>query len=156
MNLKSLLKNRTIRNTSWIIGGKVVYMLLSFVVGVFTANYLGPSNQGLIDYAQAFTVFFYSVCTLGISSIIVKNFIDNPDEQGQTLGTALVLRLISSLISMLLIIGIVVAIDYGEKTTIIVVMLVSTSVCFQVVDAFNEWFQNRLQSKYSSIATLIG
>ena len=156
MNIKSLLKNKTVKNTGWLIGGKVAYTILSFVVGVFTANYLGPSNQGLIDYAMAFTVFFYSICTLGISSIIVKNFIDYPEEEGKTLGTAIGLRFISSFISMVIIIGIVLVADYGEKTTIIVAVLVSSSLCFQVFDAFNEWFQNRLESKFSSIATLIG
>ena len=146
MNIKALFNNKTVKNTWWLIGGRVAYSALSFVVGVITANYLGPSNQGLIDYATAFTTFFYSVCTLGISSIIVKNFVDYPDEEGTTLGTAIVLRFISSLISMILIIGIVLIVDHGEKTTILVTVLVSISLCFTVFDAFNEWFQNRLQS----------
>ena len=156
MKLGSLLKNKTVKNASWIIGGKVVHMLLSFFVGIFTARYLGPANQGLIDYASAYTIIFHSICTLGIDSIIVKNYIDHPDEQGETLGTAIVLRLISSLISVGLILGIVAVMDKGEKITLIVVALYSLSVIFNVFDSFGSWFQNRLQSKYPTIATLIG
>lgn len=156
MKIGSLLKNKTIKNTAWIIGGKVLYMVLSFVVGIFTARYLGPSNQGLIDYATAYTTVFHSICTLGIDSIIVKNFIDHPDEQGLTLGTTIVLRLISSFISVVVIVGIVALVDMGERTTLIVVSLCSMSVVFNVFASIGSWFQNRLQSKYSSIATLVG
>ena len=156
MKLKSLFKNKTVKNVEWIVGGKIVQMALSFLVGVFTARYLGPSNQGLIDYATAYTTVFHSLCTLGIDSVIVKNFVDYPDEQGVTLGSAIGARLISSIISLILIVGIVAVVDMGETTTLIVVSLCSMSVVFNVFSSIDSWFQNRLQSKFSSIATLVG
>ena len=105
--LQSLRKNKVVKNAGWIIGGKVANKLLAFVVGIFAARYLGPSNYGLINYAAAYATFFASLCTLGINSVIVKNFVDHPDQQGETIGTTLLLRAISSLLSALAIIGIV-------------------------------------------------
>ena len=147
--------NKEFRNAGWIIGGKVVQMLISFFVGILTARYLGPSNYGLLNYAGAYTAFFTPLCTLGINSIIVKNFVDNPNEQGQTIGTTLILRGVSSFLSAITIIGIVSFIDYGEQTTIVVTALCSCALIFQIFDTINYWFQSKHQSKVTSMVTLI-
>lgn len=149
--LQSLRKNKVVKNAGWIIGGKVANKLLAFVVGIFAARYLGPSNYGLINYAAAYAAFFASLCTLGLNSVIVKNFVDHPDQQGETIGTTLLLRAISSLLSALAIIGIVSVVDRGERLTIVVVALYSIGLIFQVFDTLNYWFQARLQSKYSAL-----
>ena len=84
MKIRDLLSSKVTRNASWIIAGRVYHMLLAFFVGLLTARYLGPSNFGLINYAATYTSFFASFCTLGINSVIVKNFVDHPDEEGET------------------------------------------------------------------------
>ena len=135
--------------------GRVAHMVLSFVIGLLTARYLGPSNFGIINYAGAYTTFFMAFCTLGINSVIVKNFIDYPEEEGETLGTTILLRSISSLISIGVIVGIVSVVDRNDTVTIFVVFLYSLSLIFQVFDTINYWFQSKLMSKYYAIATLI-
>lgn len=153
--IKRLLHNRVVKNAGWLIGGKVLQMLINLFVGLITARYLGPSNYGLINYAAAYTAFFASICTLGINSVIVKEFVDNPDQDGTIIGTSLVLRAISSFLSALTIIGISLVVDAGEPTTIIVVVLSSVGVLFQIFETFNYWFQSKLQSRTTAIATLI-
>lgn len=146
---------RVAKNAGWIIAGKVYHLLLSFFIGLLTARYLGPDNYGLINYAALYTSFFTSLCTLGINSIIVKNFVDHPDEEGEALGSALLLRAVSSFLSAVMIIAFVGIIDSGEPLTITVVALCSLSLLFQIFDTINYWFQSRLNSKYSAIATAI-
>ncbi|MBO7187804.1 MAG: flippase [Clostridia bacterium] len=156
MGLTSLLKNKTVKNAGWIIGGKIAYMAMSFIVGLLTARYLGPSSYGLISYATAYVTFFHAFCTLGITNILVKKFVDSPDEEGVTIGTTLVLRGISSLLSIGVIVGIVAIVDKGENLTVLVALLCSLGVMFQIFDTINYWFQRRLKSKYSSLASLVG
>ena len=86
---KTLRKSKVARNASWIIAGKMVQMILAFIVGILTTRYLGPEKYGLINYASAYITFFASLCSLGINSIIIKNFVDYPSEKGETLGTAI-------------------------------------------------------------------
>lgn len=155
MNLIKTLKNKTVKNAGWIVGGHLANKIMSFVVGIFTARYLGPDNFGLINYAAAYTAFFASLCNLGIGSIIIKDFSDNPDEEGEALGTALVLRAISSFLSALMIVGIVSIVDKDEPLTILVAALSSIGLLFQIFDAFNQWFQYGLKSKYYAVATVI-
>lgn len=150
-----LLKNRTVQNAGWLIMGRVVHVLLSFVIGLLSARYLGPSNYGLINYATAYTTFFTAFCTLGINSVLVKNFIDNPQEEGQAIGTTLILRLVSSVLSLITIAGIVRLIDGNDKVALTVVTLYSLGLVFHIFDTFNYWFQSKLLSKYYAIATLI-
>lgn len=153
--IKNFLRNKNIKNAGWLIFGKVIQMGISFFVGILTARYLGPSNYGLINYAAAYTAFFFSVCTLGINSVIVKEFVDNPSKEGKILGTSLILRGISSVFSAITIITISSMLDSNEPITKTVVILYTISLIFQIFDMFNYWFQSRLQAKYTAIASLI-
>jgi O-antigen/teichoic acid export membrane protein len=150
-----MIHNGVVKNAGWIVAGKIVQMLINLVVGLLTARYLGPSNFGLIGYANAYTTFFTCICTLGINSIIVKEFFDHPGEEGKILGTSLGLRAVSSLFSAFLIMGISSFMDAGEPETKLVVALCSISLVFNIFELLNYWFQSRLQSKKTAIAALI-
>lgn len=80
---------------------------------------------------------------------------DHPDEEGETVGSAIILRTISSVLSVVMMMCITFIADNGEKTTNIVVFLCGIGVIFQVMDTLDYWFQSRLESKYSAFATVI-
>lgn len=153
--MKLGLKSKEAQNAFWLIGGKVLQMVLSLFVGVLSARYLGPSNYGLISYGTALTNFFMSFCTLGINSIIIKDFFDHSEEQGQAIGTAIVLRLLSSLCSCIMVIGISCIIDYGSWETVVVVALCSVSLLFHAFDTFNRWFQFKYKSKITALTIFL-
>ena len=153
--IQSLRNNKEAKNASWLIGGKIAQMVLSFFVSILTARYLGPGNYGIISYVNAYVAFFTSLCTLGINSVIIKDFVEKPQEQGKTIGTTLAMRFVSSFLSAVMIVCIVNVADRGEPTTIVVAVLCSISLLFQVFDTFNYWFQSRYESKVTSIATFI-
>lgn len=155
MKIQNILKSKVTKNAGWLIGGRVYHMLLAFVIGLITARYLGPSNYGLINYALTYTTFFASFCTLGINSIIVKDFVDHPEDEGVTIGSTIVLRTISSALSFIMMLCITFIMDKGETVTHIVIALCGIGVLFQVFDTINYWFQSKLESKYSAIATVI-
>ncbi len=154
MMLKKYFKNPTVKNAGWLIFGKMSQLLISLVVSMLTARYLGPSNYGLINYATSFTAFFMAFCTLGINSVLVKEFVNSPDEEGQIIGSTLILRGISSLLSAGVIISIVCFIDAGETETVIVTALCSIGVVFNIFETFNYWFQAKLKSKVTAVVTL--
>ena len=149
------IDSKEAKNAGWLIAGRVFQMILSFGISIITARYLGPSNYGTINYATAYIVFFTSLCTLGINSIIIKEFVEKPEEQGLTIGTTLVLRAVSSAISTLMIIAIVSVVDKGEEVTIIVTGLCSISLIFHIFETINYWFQAQYKSKITAIASLI-
>lgn len=149
------LGKKELKNASWLISGKVVRMLLALVVSIWSARYLGPGNYGLVSYGNTFASFFMVFCTLGINSVIIKEFVDLPEETGKTLGTALLLRIGSSVLSTGLIIGIACVVNRNEPLTIMVVALCSVSLVFHALDTFNYWFQYQYRAKVTAIAALI-
>ena len=147
--------NKEVNNASWMILGRIIQMILAFFVSIITARFLGPSNYGIINYASAYVAFFTSLCTLGLDSIIVKDLIENPKEQGTALGTSIFMRGISSSIAIILVVIIVAIVDYGERETIIVTALCAVSLIFQSIDIISFWFQSKYESKINTIATLV-
>ena len=152
----SFFTNKVIKNASWIILGRIANMICAFFVSIITAQYLGPSNFGLINYGIAYTTFFYSLCSLGINSILVKALIDDRLKEGSILGSTLVLQIISSIVSSIVIILIVSIVDRNEFSTLLVVILCSIGLPFRVFHCIKYWFQSQLISKYSAIATTVG
>ncbi len=146
-------KNKEVKNAGWLIGGKVAQMILSLLIGMISARYLGPSNYGLISYGTALVSFFMSFCTLGINAIIIKNFFDYPEEQGKAIGSAIFLRVLSSICSAILIVLISLLLDFGEWETIAIVALCSVSLIFHAFDTINYWFQAQHKSKVTAIVT---
>lgn len=156
LDINKLICNREAKNASWLIGGKIAQMLISLFVGIISARYLGPSNYGLISYGNAMVSFCMAFCTLGLNSIIVKEFFDQPEKEGETLGTAIFFRLLSSIASSILVIAVSFLLDYGQWETIIIVALCSVSLVFHIFDTINYWFQSKYQSKVVAIAGLTG
>lgn len=151
----NFLKAKESKNAIWLISGKVAQMILSLFVGVISARYLGPSNYGLISYGSAMVSFFMSFCTLGINSVIVKDFFDHPEEQGKTLGSAIMMRLLSSALSSVAVIAISFCIDYGDWETVIIVALCSVSLLFHIFDTIKYWFQAQYKSSVVAISIFL-
>jgi O-antigen/teichoic acid export membrane protein len=148
------LKHSVFKNAAWIIGCKIVQSLINLLIGLLTARYLGPSNYGIITYVASIVAFAMPIMQLGLKQTLVKEFVQAPDREGEILGTALVINIISSIFCMLGSVAFVLVADAGEKQTILVCALYSLTLLFQATEMTQYWFQSKLLSKYPSIATL--
>lgn len=143
-------------NSGWMMGQQIYYMVLSLVVGSLSARYLGPSNYGIINYGSSIISFFSIICRLGLDSVIINEMIKSPDKQGSYLGSALVMRLITSISSFFAVWGIVWVLEPGKTDIVIVTVLQAFAVILQTYEVFTYWFQLKLKMKYVSLATMIG
>lgn len=148
------MQKQVISNAKWIIFCKVGQALLQMIVGVLTARYLGPSNYGLINYAASVVAFVLPFVQLGIPSTLVQELIDMPEHEGEVMGTAIVMNVISGLAGLLVTISFVAIANQGERITLIVSVLYSFSLLFRALELMNYWFQYKLKSKYPSIIML--
>ena len=57
-----IFKSKIVKNASWIIVGKIAQMVLSLLISLLTARFLGPANYGIINYASAYIAFFVAFC----------------------------------------------------------------------------------------------
>lgn len=150
-----MLKNRFIKNTSWLIIGQVVRMALSFIVNILIARYLGPEKNGIINYVSSYMAFFTSMVGLGLNGVIVYEFVNNREKEGEILGTAIFLRFLAGIISLFLFLIIIFATDGNEKIIIQVALLQSIQLPLLCLDTFNYWYQADMNSKYPVIIQTI-
>lgn len=151
----ALLKGKLVQNAGWLIGAKVYQLVINLVISMLMARYLGPSNFGLVNYAASFATLFTAICTLGIDSILVNELLNNRNN-GKLLGSAIGLRLCSSSLSVITILGLAWALNPAEPLTIQVVLLYSISLMFQSFDSINSWFQANLESKVTATVSAAG
>lgn len=149
MNLK------VIKNASWIIVCRIIQSIISFLIGIFTARYLGPSNYGLISYASSLVAFALPIMRLGFSDTLVREITLRPEEEGKVLGTSVTLSILASIASIIGISAFTYVANPNEQETMIVCFLYSLSLIFQAVEMIQYWFQAKLMSKYSSIVSLV-
>ena len=156
MILQKIFKQPNIRNSLWIIGEQVIQMVLSLVVSILSARYLGPTNYGTLNYTASIVTLFSSVATLGMESVVIKRIIEKPDCEGKYLGGCIGLRTISSLLSTAAIVAIVMVLNPADELKIVMALLQSLQLIFRSVHILDSWFQRHLKSKYVSIGKMIG
>ena len=148
-------QNKVFHNAKWIIICKIVQSLLQLLIGMLSARYLGPANYGLINYAKSVVAFVVPFAQLGLSATLVRELLETPEQEGEILGTSLVMGIVSSISCMLVVASFVSLANPGEPQTIIVCILYSISLIFQAIELIQSWFHSKLQSKYPSIMMLI-
>lgn len=148
------MKNRVIQNAAWIIVCKIIEAVLHLLITMLTARCLGPARYGVISYAASVAAFAVPVMQLGVRNILIKEMVTRPEQRGLTLGTALCMNAVSSLLCIIGVTAFVSAANRGETETIVVCCLYSISLTFQALEILQYWFQEKLLSKYVSLSML--
>lgn len=156
MVLKSKPELRSIAtNSGWLVGDKVVRLGIGLIVGVWVARYLGPERYGLLASAVALLAIFQAFATLGMDSIVVQQIAQAPESAHTVLGTALILRLVASTISIVLVSLFGLYIYQHDLTTLVVLVLVASGVIFQSADIIDLWFQSQSMSRCTVLAKAV-
>lgn len=147
---------RFFANTGWLVAQNVFQYVLSAVIGILAARYIGPANYGLLNYGSSLMAIFLPFCTLGLNSAEIPAMVDAPEKSGEIVGTCFVLRLISSMLSIALLTLVAAVTKSGNRLLILVTFLQSLQFLFQSCDAIRLWFQKQLLSRYTAIGSVIG
>ena len=142
-------------NISWIIGGKLINMLLQFIVSLATARYLGPSNLGIINYVAAYVSFFSSIASLGLAVVDIKEIAEGEKNANDVVWTSIWMRLAVAVLSSMCIILLMYFTNKDNDLIIIIALLQSISIVFSAFDTINYYFEAKLLAKWESIAGII-
>ena len=145
-------KKKILSNSVWMILQNLYPMLTSLTIVALIARYLGPSDYGLINYCASVISIFTTLAGLGLDNLIVSEIIRNPEKEGGYLGTALVMRLITSFVSFPLFLGVIALLHPGDKVLFAVAVLQGLGMIFQTYDVLVYWFRIKLKMKFISIA----
>ncbi|SHJ99471.1 Membrane protein involved in the export of O-antigen and teichoic acid [Reichenbachiella agariperforans] len=141
-------------NTSWLLLEKLLRIISSVLVGVWVARYLGPEDYGFFNYSQSLVLIFGTFATLGMDRVITKHLIENPEDKNRYLGTAFIIKLVSSF-SVVLILYIFLLLSNKDSFEILFVFIISSSLIFQSFNVIDLFFQSTIQNKYILIANIV-
>lgn len=149
------MNKKLVKNAAWIIVCKLIQAILNLVVTMLSARYLGPAGYGIINYAASLVAFAVPIMQLGLNSIIVMEIVNDPETEGEALGTSMLLCFLSSFLSIAGVVAFTLIANRTETETIKICFIYSLLLIFQSVEILQYWFQSKLLSKYTSIFMLI-
>lgn len=146
---------KIVKNIGWLMGGKIVNMILQFFVSLATARYLGPSNFGTINYVAAFVSFFSSIASLGLAVVVIKEVSLNRYDNNEIIWTSIWLRFGTAILSTISIVALMFITNRDDPMIVQIAVLESLSIVFSSFDTINYYFQGKLLSKWTSIAGVL-
>ncbi|SFG60187.1 flippase [Pedobacter insulae] len=137
-----------LKNTGWLMFGKI----LSLIVGLAIARYLGPASFGDLSFAVALVGITGAIGALGLDTFIIREIINEPSKKDEILGTSLWMRLATN--ALLIPVTLIIYLTYhhlsaqpGTTLTLYVALLACTSL-FQSFNIIDAYFQSQVKSKY--------
>jgi PST family polysaccharide transporter len=139
-------------NTGWLLGEKVVRLLVGLAVGALVARYLGPDRFGELSYALALVGLFAVLANVGLDAVVVREIARRPEARDTILGTAFALKAAGGLVAIA---GASVAASFAAQSLGALPSLVLPAALALVLQAFDTvdlWFQSRLRARYAVLA----
>ena len=145
---------RYFANTSWLMGHRVLSMVVALFVGVYVARYLGPERFGLLSYAGSFVGLFTALATLGLDGIMVRELVKTPERRDELVGTAFWLKVGGAILMW---IGIAAAIPFthNDAQTNILIIIIALGAIFQAFNVIDFNYQAEVKSKFVVYAHLV-
>lgn len=150
-----MIKNKVLKNASWLITCKIVQSVLGLIISMLTARYLGPANFGVINYAASIVAFATPLMQLGLNSILVQELVEKPEDEGKILGTSICMSCLSAVFCMAGVTAFAFIANATSPVTIIVCALYSLILICQALELTQYWFQAKFLSKYYAITALV-
>ncbi len=143
------------KNTGIVLAGDVVFRLVSLVVIIYLARYLGTAGFGKYNFVFAYLAFFGVIADLGLQSIIVRDLARNPEMAPNLIGNAYFIRLILTVLAVVLSIVVITLMSYPPDTTTYVCIAAFTLLFISFSDFYATIFQANLKMEYTTIVKLI-
>jgi O-antigen/teichoic acid export membrane protein len=132
-------------NIGWLAAERLLTMLLSLCVGIYTIRYLGSEDFGKLSYSTSFVALFSAIAKLGLDALVVRYLVRRPSKTPEILGTTFVLKLGGGLLAFACIAGSILTFNF-EREIRWMTLIVAVGLIFQAFDAIELWFQSQVLS----------
>ena len=150
--MRSEAVRKIAKNSGWLMGERVLTMALALTLHVWLARYLGPTRFGVLSYAISLVGLFGTFTYLGLSGLVLRDLVEQPEARDEILGTVFGLKLIGGLIGVVLI-GAVAFAQPMDGTTRPVLVLAAAGLLFHAFRVVEFWFASRVESRYAVLAS---
>lgn len=148
---KNLFKRHKLEiiNLFWLFVDKFVKGIAIFATNIAIANYLGAEKFGLLSYAINLSLIMFAISELGLSQVLVKEFVKNISNSGIYFVTTIFLRLPVLIICYIFIYFFISSKSNISELEITTVLLITFSIIFKISDVVKHLLEALVLSKYS-------
>jgi PST family polysaccharide transporter len=131
------------RNAGWLLADRLFRLVVGLGINVWIVRSLGAANLGLLGFAQSLVGLIGIISYLGLESIVVRELVRRPGEDGEILGTAATMRGLGASLTLALSGAAMTLLRPGDSTAITLALILGGAVMFQALDVIDHWFQSR-------------
>lgn len=132
---------RIAKNTTSLFVAQFIVSILSLLLSVFIARYLGDVNFGKYTFALAYVAIFSLFSDLGYNTLMIREVAGNKLQASKYLNNVLSIRVLLSFIIFTVIVISINLMDYPPHTKNIVYILGLSTLITMVSDVFRVIFQ---------------
>ncbi|MBE5317558.1 flippase [Pedobacter sp. MR2016-19] len=142
--------NKYLKNTGWLMLARVGSLVIKILVGFAITNYLGKTQNGILNYPTAFTTFFVAAAALGLDGFTTRELLRTPENRDRLLGTAFWLKLAGGICIIPLIYFAYILWNTHKpiETPLIYIVIVGLTGITQAFYITDSYFQSKVQAKY--------
>ena len=131
--------NKAIKNSIWVIGSKVINIVIGFAASVLITRYLGAEQKGIMADSSA---------------IMISRFSSDYENSGKTAASGMLLMFLGGVVAFA--ISLMIAIGLGHSREVIIyVFICALTHIWHFFDVYEYWFYSRNNSKYYAAAQSI-
>ncbi|MDY6894127.1 MAG: flippase [Thermotogota bacterium] len=145
---------RVARNTSIVMGGDIIFRLISLFVMIYLARYLGVTDYGKYSFVFAYLAFFNIITDLGLQRILVREMARDESIAPKLIGNAYIIRGILAVIAVVSSVIIISLASYPADTTTYIHIASFTLLFISFSDFYRTIFEANLKMEYNTVAKL--
>jgi len=146
---------RVAKNTGIIIAGDAVFKLISVIVTIYLARYLGTVGFGKYSFVFAYLAFFSIITDLGLQQILVREMARDPAIAPKLIGNAYIIRLLLTVIAVVSSMIVITLMSYPADTTTYIYIASFTVLFISFSDFYATIFSANLRMEYNIMAKLV-
>lgn len=135
---------QVVQNAGWLVGERVLRLVIGLVVGVVVARHLGPSGMGELGLALGWAALLAPLATLCVDDLVIRELVAQTERKAEVLGTALGLRALAGM-SSTLVAPLLMWVVYGDVERVKLVAVVTLTALWGAADVFTLWFHHKIR-----------
>jgi len=139
-------------NAGWLIGERLLSGLLAVTVTAAVARHLGPAAFGVLSFALSLVLLFATLWTLGLSGLVVRELVRDPDRQAELVGTMTGIRVVGGILAIAAALALTVVLATDDQTRLAVAILAVGVLTLYAFDGIDFWLQAQVRSRNAVIA----
>jgi PST family polysaccharide transporter len=145
-----------LQNSFWLMLEQGLRIAAGIVVAALIARYVGARDFGLFNYALSLVAFLSAAVGLGLDTIVIRELNSRPGERRWILGSALVLRLVAGLAATALAPLLVLLLQPGDRTALLLTTIIAFTLPLQAIDTLELPFHAELKSRIAVASRSVG